>query len=381
MRNVFLLTAVLSCVSPVVAQGETPAPISQKATPSTSRRTEPVPVHGTQAASSAVLPASTPIVTLNGVCDHTPRNASKSCKTVITRGQLDSMMDTASSDATLAARQEFAVRYARTLAAAAVAEREHLDRDPAIAQTIQGKEEQARKELLAAALYSKLTQQAENVPEMVTRKYYTEHQADFDVVDLRCLSIPKTGAAESGQLLDADKTKSKADELRKRALAGDDFQQLQQDVYKDLGIKAGLPSTRLNTMRRRNLTQEEQKFFEFKPGEVSDVLVLPAAFVIFKLESKTTLPVAAVKKEINSILQAERLRKELQEIAKDVKADFNLNYLNMPTAPELFPIPVLSRTAGRPGKGPDRRSRLMSGARRGTSTQMPNTAIGPNQPN
>jgi hypothetical protein len=58
-----------------------------------------------------------------------------------------------------------------------------------------------------------------------------------------------------------------------------------------------------------------------------------------KLESKRTLAVSSVQNEINTILQTDRMRKELHDYAKNIRADFNLKNLEMPTAPELFPMP------------------------------------------
>lgn len=387
MRNVLTLLVVLSCALPVMAQSAQPGPVLQSHAPSLSRPhlTRPVPGQAaTPLTSAAGMPADTPVVSLDGVCDRSSGTTSKACKTVITRGQLDRMLETTTTDATPAARRQFAVKYARILAASAVAERQHLDRDPAVAQAIQAQMKLARQQVLAAALYRKLTAQAGKVPESETQNYYSEHQTDFEEAELRRLSIPKSGVTDNGQPLDADKAKAKADELRKRALAGDDFQQLQQDAYKDLGINASLPATKLNLVRRSDLAREEQKVLDLKPGEVSEVVDLPDAFVVLKLEAKRTLAVSSVQNEINTILQTDHMRKELQDTAKNVKADFNLKYLEMPAAPELFPMPALSPSPGRPWTPRDPRSRMMSSNRRWASPRMrtpsPIPATGLNPP-
>lgn len=388
MRNVLTVMVVLSWVVPVVAQSAQPGPVLQSPPPSQPlsrlQLNRPAPRQAsTSLASPLPVPANTPIVSLEGVCDRSSGTASKGCKTVITRGQLDNIVDTTSPDATPFVRRQLAIKYARTLAASAVAERQHLDRDPVVAKAIQEQMKQARKQVLAAALYRKLTEQAGRVPESETRKYYSEHQADFEEAGLRRLSIPRSFVTDGGPGFDADKAKAKADELQKRALSGDDFQQLQQDAYKDLGINASLPPTRLDMVRRNQLGPEERKVLDLKPGEVSEVLELPDSFVVFKLESKRVMTIAAAQNEINTILQADRMRKELQDTAKNIKADFNLKYLEMPTAPELFPMPTPGRSVGPQGMRPDPRSRMMSGARRWPSLQKRPTVPVPsvNQPN
>jgi len=378
MRNVVTFMIVLSCVSLVAAQSAQPRPVLESRNPSMSMPHLNRPIPGRKPVS---VPANTPIVSLNGVCDRSSGTASKTCKTVITRGQLDSMIDATSPDATPVARRQFAVKYARMLAASAAAERQHLDKDPAVAKAIEAQMKVARKQVLAAALYRKLSEQAANVPASETQRYYAEHQADFEQAELQRVSIPKSAITEAGQSLDADKVKSKADEIRTRALAGGDFQQLQQDAYKDLNINASLPPTKLNMVRPRDLTQDERKVFDLKPGEVSEVVELPTEFVILKLESKKTLPVSLVQNEINPILQTEHIRKELQDHAKVIKADFDLRYLEMATAPELFPMPGPAQFAGRTWSRGDPRSRMMSGTQRWPSLQRrtPAPMVGPDQ--
>jgi len=379
MRTVLSFMIVLSCVAAAVAQSAQTAPVLPSRNPSLSMPHRAMPGAGQ---GLPTVPANTPIVSLEGVCDRSSFPSGKGCKTVITRGQLDSMIENTSPDATPYARRQLAVKYARMLAACAVAERQHLDKDPAVTQAIQAQMRLARKQVLAAALYRKLTEQAGKVSASATQQYYTEHQADFEQAELRRLSIPRSYRTDGGQAFDADKAKAKAEELHKRALAGDDFQQLQQDAYKDLGIDASLPTTTLNMVRRNQLGPDEGKVLDFKPGEVSEVLELPDAFVVVKLESKRIMPIAAVQNEIHTVLETERMQKELQAAAKSIKADFNLKYLEMPTAPELFPMPAVARSAGSPRMRPDPRSRMMSGTRRWPSLQRRATPVsGVNQPN
>jgi len=378
MRNVLTPMILLGCVALAVAQSPQPGPILQSANPSMSmpRLSRPVPGLAQQE-----VPVGTAIVSLDGVCDRSSGRASKACRTVITRGQLDSLIDATTPEATPAARRQFAVKYARTLAASAVAERQHLDKDPAVAKAIETQMKLARKQVLAAALYRKINEQATKIPASEAQKYYTEHRADFEQADVQRLTIPRSAANAEGQPLDAEKLKSKADELRTRAVAGDDFQQLQQDAYKDLGINASFPPTRL-AVRRRDVMQDERKVFDLNPHEVSEVLDLPNAFVILRLDSKKTLPAPLVLNEINPILQANRMRTELQDTGKNIKADFNLKYLEMATAPELFPMPGAGQSAARGWGRMDPRGRMTSGAQRWPSLQRRMTtlpAAGPEQ--
>jgi len=370
MRNVLTFMVGLCCALPVMSQSTQPGPVIQRRTPALPNmpRLSRRPVPG-QAPAPLAIPAETPIVSLEGICDRAPSKSSKACKTVVTRGQLDSIVDATAPEATPVARRQFAVRYAQMMAASAVAERRHLEKDPAVAQAIQRQMKLARQQVLAAALYRTLTEQAQRVSAAETQKYYTDHQGDYEAGELRLFSIPKSVVTDKGQPLGPDKAKLKANELRQRAVAGEDFQQLQQDAYKDLGINASLPTTKLGMVRRKDLTVDEQKILDGKPGEVSEVVELPDAFLVLKLEAKQTLAVSSVQNEINSILLTEHMRKGLQDSAKNIKAEFNLAYLEMAAAPELFPMPGLGQPARRTGRRSDADSRTVSRFRRWPSLQ------------
>ena len=86
------------------------------------------------------------MVTLQGVCRTVPAKGAP-CRTVITRGDLDGFAAASEPDASGAARGRLAVQYARTVAFAALAERQGLDKDPALAKEL----EIARMRVLAGA--------------------------------------------------------------------------------------------------------------------------------------------------------------------------------------------------------------------------------------
>jgi len=214
---------------------------------------------------------------------------------------------------------------------------------------------QTRRRYLPAA--RQIEEQAANVPASEIQKYYTDHQANFDEGEVLRLTIPKAAATESGQPLDASAVKATADALRARAAAGEDFDQLQQAAYKELGLEAPPSATKLNKVRRTRLAPDEAKVFELKAGEVSEVMESPGAFVILKLDSKQSIPIETAGSEIKAILRQARLEQEIQSASKNVKAQFNLTYLEMPAAPELFVAPALARPGVVPGTPPNGRSR------------------------
>jgi len=305
---------------------------------------------GKPARTTAELPPNTPVVTLDGVCDRPHRTAATSdCKTVITRAQMDSLINTLEPDAPSTANRQFSINYARLLAASDLAEQRHLDSNPEVARELQVQLKLARMEVLADSLLREIRKQTEAIPDTEIRKYYTDHQDYFEQAELQRLYLPKS-APDSGQPLDIEVLKTKAGELQTRAAAGEDFDQLQQDAYKDLGIKATLPPTKLGSLPRTKFSPDDAKLvFEMQPGGVSPLLESDAAILILKLVGKKTISMEDARTEIETLLMHDRLEQELRDATKSVKAQFNLKYLDMQTAPDLFPPSLFNQSSTKRG--------------------------------
>jgi hypothetical protein len=374
LRVVLICSATLACAVPMIAQGtqggldlQNPAtPLSRRQM--LMRRAQPL---GKPVSTNTEVPPDTPVVTLEGVCDHSQVPGTKDCKTVITRAQMDSIIDLLAPGTPQDARPQFAIKYARLLAASGVARREHLEKNPAVANELEAQLKLARMQVLANTLYHQMQEQAESVPTSEIQKYYTDHQANFDQGEVWRLYVPSSIAGTSGQPLDASAIKAKANGLRDRAAAGEDFDQLQREAYKNLGINVAPPLTKLNMVRRTSLPQEEARVFDLNVGELSPVLESGGALVILKLESKQSIPVESAGPEIKSILQRDHLQRELQSAANNVKAQFNLKYLDMPSAPELFTPSALTQPGAKPGTESELRSRMRSRRRMALSARGP----------
>jgi len=333
---------MLFCVSPVFAQGTQAEPhVNNPAAimpvrPAVGQRGFPV---GPPSPPLAEVPPDTPVVTLEGICDQARGSATKTCKTVITRAQIDSLIDMTTPGAPPDARRAFAISYARLLAASSEAERQHLEKDPAVAAELQEQLKILRMRLLTNAFYHQMEEDAANVPASEIQNYYTEHKANFEEGEVWRLSIPRS-ALTTGKLslaLDASDVKARMDEIVKLAASGEDFNQLEQEAYTLFGITTAPPSIKATKVRRMGLRPMEAKVFDLEVGQVTQMIDSPEGFVLLKLESKQYSPIEVVQSEIRPILQQQRKTQKLQTAAKNVTADFNLAYLGTPTAPELFP--------------------------------------------
>jgi hypothetical protein len=307
----------------------------------------------------ADVPPDTPVVTLEGICDHPRVSPTKACKTVITRAQIDSMVEMMTPGASPDARRTFAISYARLLAVSSAAERQHLEKDPAVAAELQEQLKILRMRLLTNAFYHHMEEDAANVPPSEIQKYYTEHKAIFEEGEVWRLSIPRS-ALTTGQLnlaLDASDVKVRMDEIMKRAASGEDFNQLQQEAYTMFGITTEPPPIKTSMLRRTSLRPMEAKVFDLEVGQATQMMDSPDGFVLLKLESKQYVPIEDAQAQIKPILQQQRKAEKLQSAAKDVTAEFNLAYLGTPTAPELFPPQAPTQVSPSRATPPDVRPR------------------------
>lgn len=296
-------------------------------------------------AKAAAVPPGTPVVTLQGVCKD--RQAKTPCETVITREDLDRYVGSSTPDVSKMARARQAVQYARTLAFSALAEQQGLARDPAVAKELEDQQELVRARILANAFVQKLQTQAPSVAEADVQKYYKEHREQYEQVEVRRLAVPIEVPTESGLHLDRAAAKSEMGELRNRAVAGEDLDQLQQDAYKHLHIQATPPPVSVQTLRRGTVQGDEAKLFDLNPGEISAVLDLPAAFAIVKIESKDPMPIETVRAEIEAALRRDSLQSAVGKRTKDISAQFNLQYLEMPSQPEIFGVTAIGAAPNR----------------------------------
>ncbi len=381
MRIVALFAGALFCAIPVVGQSAStgaslPGPVASLPSPPSSGR--PMGIVERPLPTYQEVPSDTPVVTLDGVCDPLAP-AVKTCKTVVTRGEMDNLADMLLPGALPEARRQFALRYARLLAASSVAERQHLEKNPAVANVLRTQTKFVRMQVLAGAFYHQIDQQAATIPMADIRRYYEEHGNDFAQGDLRRLSLPTTTRVPGGKTLDLKIVQGKAVELKVRALSGEDFEQLQESAYKDLGQPGPLPPTKMANIGRADLPLDQQKVFDLRPGEVSEVFDSFSGLVILKLESKRTKPLESVQSEISSILQRLRVRQELQQASQGVKAQFNPAFMGLSSVPDLFPPLGLSQKLNQPSAIPgissNPRTRMLSRRRSlPGSTALPATS-------
>jgi hypothetical protein len=361
MRS-FVTAVLLACASSLIAQTDvtdTPAKtpdVAPKAPVQTQQLRLPgLPGKTQEVAKTPSLPPNAPVVTLQGVCRG--QQLSGPCKTVVTREELDRFVNAFAPDVADSARGRMAIQYARTVAYAGLAEQQGLEKNPALAKELEFQLKLTRMRVLANAFTQILQGGQTGIAEAEIKKYYDAHKDRYEQVQVRRLAVPASVPTESGHPLERAVVQAEMEELRTRAVAGEDFNQLQQDAFKHLHIQAPPPPVGLSTLRRGSVQGDEAKTIDLNPGDVSAVLDLPAAMAIVKVETKELVPIDSVRQEIEYALRRDHMQDATEKLTKKISAQFNLQYLGLSSEPDLFGPMPMSPAASRKNLRPTIRPR------------------------
>jgi hypothetical protein len=334
-----------------------------------------------------------PVVTIQGLCEDMPAMSaasakpmvkasakssgrpaaktalkSKDCKTVITKAEMDALLDLMLPGASPETRRGFALNYIRILAASGVAQEKLLDHDPTVTKELAVRTEFTRKQVMASSLYRRIETLAQDVQDSEIQSYYNQEAGNLIEAEVQRLSLSKLGAR--GTPVDVAALKIKVEEYHARAAKGEDLDQLAKE-FQTANPGSAVPSAKTATVRRNSLLPEEAIVFNLKPGEITPIVDARGAFEILKLVAVKPIPLDSVRADIKTALANGHLQLLMKDATKGVTAKFNLTYLQLPKAPELFippsPRPLRPPSNGMtsgmgPGMGPGGRPVLPAGA-------------------
>lgn len=338
MSKYFLACLLLVGFAWGQAASPTPAP-GQKPNP-----TAPPPASIAPPAPAKDVPPAASVITIKGLCNSSDK-AAASCVTVISRADFETIVNAVQPNMPGRSRRPFADRYAHTLVMAKKAEDMGLDKSA----NFEEKMKLARVQILAQELGRALQEQAAQVSDKDILDYYHQNQAKFDQVDVDRIYVPKNQTPPDGEKTptaeeekkfqeESEKTmKAEADKLRARAVAGDDFTKLQEQAFDVAGIKTGVPNTEMGKMRRTILAQNQAQIMDLKPGEISEVIVDPNGFFIYKVKGKSTMSVDEAHEEIKATLRNQRMQDSMQAVSQSVTMTYDDDYFG-PETPARGPM-------------------------------------------
>src|SRR5499427_590090 len=390
MRKSWLLCVLLGTLAWGQAAPSAPPPPQPGQAPMANENKPPVDT-------SASVPATAAVLTINGVCAPQPKAAaaksaaakpgstgakdadaktpSGECKTVITKAEFEKLVAALAPNPTPQQKKQLAGVLPRVIAMSTAAKKEGLDKTAQFDETVKF----VKMQVLTNQLQRKIQEQAADIKPEEIEKYYKDHPEAFEQYNVDRIFIPRTKQVEAEakeedekdeKLTDeqkkakevAEKTKTDeaeqamtklADDLRARAAAGEEMGKLQKEAFDAAGMKIESPTVNLPNVRRTGLPPAHAAIFDLKQGEVSQVISDAGGHYIYKMNSKTEMPLDQAKNEIHGKMQNDRMREKMDSLNNSFKVETNEAYFGPggvgPTPPPHMPRP---RPGVPPSAGP-----------------------------
>ena len=274
------------------------------------------------AANSKPVAPGHAVITVDGVCK-APDAKTGECKTVITRTEFERLVAVLSRNGQdqqaipPQAKRQLAIQYSRLMLFADLAEKEGLQNSPEGEELIRFVRLQALTEELARTLQQKAVTTSEEV------KNYYDHNLDrYTEWNLQRIVVPLSTVESQAK---QEELKQLAEEFRKRASNGANFDALQNEAFEKAGIKDP-PSAKLVLKPGASLPETHSVVYRLKPGEMSNVIEDRTGFYIYKLESSNVVPLDQNKAAIEGLLAGQKAQEAIRKLTESNKVHLNSNY-------------------------------------------------------
>jgi parvulin-like peptidyl-prolyl isomerase len=310
----------------------TPAPVANKP-----------PASASAADLTSKIDPAQPVITIHGVCDDTAQKSkdSASCSKVITREEFEKLVNALNpTRQTISnhARQTFAQIYAESMALEAAAKNAGLEDTPQFSEIMTW----MRLRTVADLYRRNLEEKFRNPPAEEVDAYYKQHLASYDRVKLSRILIPKENPAAQDKADYEKRALEAANSAHERATKGEDLAQIQKETYAALGLQSP-PASDLGNYGRANFMEKEAAdVFALKPGEVTQVETEPRNYVIYKVNSRETLPEEQVKNEISRAIAEQKFKDAIKAANDSAHTDFSEQYFGpgMGSMPKPVALPA-----------------------------------------
>lgn len=267
----------------------------------------------------------------------------------ITAGEWEELVESLPAQYQAAARgagkRGFAERIVELKLLSREAEKRKVDQEPKVKEQVAFQ----RDNLLAQAMFENL-QASAKVDEAAVEKYYNEHKNEFEVLKARHILIRVKGAPMQAvpgkpELTD-EEALAKAQAIRKRLEAGEDFAKLAQAESDDTG--SGAQGGELGEFKRgMMLPPFEQAAFAAKVGEVTEPVKSPLGYHLIKVESHAVKTLAEVRPDIEKKLRPALAQQAVADLRKQATVDLDESFFG-PAAPTALVGPATPPPAATP---------------------------------
>lgn len=312
----FILTASVSA-SFLLAQGTAPPPATPNAPPQGSQ--------AGAAANAAVAPDKV-VLTIG--------------TEKITAKEFDSYIEALPEQLRMQARgpmkRQMADQIVRVKLLSQQARKAGLDQDPAIKSRIAFQTEN----LLAGAAYSDMLKNTK-VDEAAAKAYFDEHKEEWDEVSARHILIKFKGSPvptqEGKPELSEEQALAKAQEIRKKLLAGGDFAAIAKAESDDTG--SGANGGELGSFKRNSMVPEFEKVaFTLPVGQVSEPVKTQFGYHLIRVDKHDSPTLASVREQIEDRVKPDQARQAVENLAKNTPVVLDDAYFGPPPpAPATAP--------------------------------------------
>jgi parvulin-like peptidyl-prolyl isomerase len=236
----------------------------------------------------------------------------------ITAAQFDQIIDALPEQYRSVARGSGRKQFADNLVRIAVLAQEGKRRKLDESSTYRTQSMFENANILANMTYEEIAKSV-NVDEADARKYFEAHKAEFEQVRARHILIRVQGSAVAVRPGEKDLTEAealaKAQDLRKRIQAGEDFAQLARQESDDTGT--GANGGDLGFFRHGQMVPSfEQAAFALQPGDLSEPVKSPFGYHVIKVEAKESKSFEEVRPEVERRIRPEQAQKTLEDLQK-----------------------------------------------------------------
>ncbi len=203
-------------------------------------------------------------------------------------------------------------QYGELVLLAERARKEGLDRDPRIALQLR-----IFPEFILQSYLLRELQQRTSVSDEEIRRYYEEHRTEFEQVRARHILFSTRPIARDGNPPPEKETvRRKAQEVLRRARAGEDFAALAREFSDDPGSKDR--GGDLDFFGRGRMVREfEEAAFALQPGQISDLVETSYGFHIIKVEARRIAPLdEETRLQIEQTLRQKKIQERITQILK-----------------------------------------------------------------
>jgi peptidyl-prolyl cis-trans isomerase C len=243
-------------------------------------------------------------------------------------------------------RRQFTDQIVRIKILAREAQRRKLDQNPAVERQM----ELQKTQVLAGALYQELLATA-RVDEAAERQYFEQHKAEYESARARHILVRAKGSrmpVQAGKKeLSEEEALAKAQEIKKRLAAGEDFATVAKAESDDTRSSAN--GGELNTIKHGQMVAPfEQAAFSLPVGQISEPVKTEFGYHLIQVEQHDVKTFDEVRPEIEKRMRPEVAREEMEKLQKQVPVIMDERFFGPAPAPPA--VPAQSANPAPPGQ-------------------------------